>query len=432
MSIFKLALAVLVAASCFAQGRPLTPDEIRAIDITIGPDGSNLPAGSGSVSAGLAVYTAKCQGCHGVEGAGKPQDRLTGGIGTLASDKPIKTPISFWPRATTLFDYIRRAMPIQSPGSLSNDEVYALTAYLLSIDAVIPKNAVLDAKTLPAVKMPNRDGFISHWPPRATAGRSGFVQNATYDKDPPALPADLKPGGILIFCKTNGYRDGPAIDASKAALAAIATRHNWPFFSTENGAVMNAEQLAKFKLVVWDNASGDPLTPDQRAAFKAWVENGGSFLGIHGAGGDPVENHGHTSLADWKWYVDTLIGAQFIVHSGIVPADIHVEDPASPIVQGLPPVWHRSEEWYAFDASSRSKPGFHILATVNESTYSPGRATMKNDHPLIWWHCVEKGHAVYSALGHAGSMYAEPLMIQLLDNAMAWGLAERGKGCPAR
>jgi type 1 glutamine amidotransferase len=197
---------------------------------------------------------------------------------------------------------------------------------------------------------------------------------------------------------------------------------------------MNSDQLSKFKLVIWNNTSGDPLTADQRAAFKAWIENGGSYLGIHGSGGDPVENHGHTSLADWKWYIDTLVGAQFIVHSaGGLPADIHVEDKASPIMKGLPAVWHRSEEWYAFDASPRTKPGFHILATVDEATYDPGRATMKGgDHPLIWWHCVEKGHALYSALGHAGSAYAEPLMIKFLDNAMAWGLAESGKGCSAR
>ena len=196
---------------------------------------------------------------------------------------------------------------------------------------------------------------------------------------------------------------------------------------------MNPDQLAKFKLVIWNNASGDPLTTEQRAAFKSWVENGGSFLGIHGAGGDPVENHGHTSLADWKWYVDTLIGAQFIVHSGIVPADIRIEDKKSPITKGLPEVWHRSEEWYAFDHSPRTKPGFHILATVDESTYAPGRATMKTDqgtdHPLVWWHCVDKGHAMYSALGHAGSMYAEPLVIRLLDNAISWGLTESGRAC---
>jgi uncharacterized protein len=262
---------------------------------------------------------------------------------------------------------------------------------------------------------------------------SGFVQNATYDREPPTLPPDLKPGGILIFSKTSGYRDEPAIEASNAALAVIAAEHSWPFFVTENGAVMNADQLGKFKLVIWNNASGDPLTVEQRAAFKTWVENDGSFLGIHGAGGDPVENHGHTSLADWKWYIDTLIGAQFIVHSSIMPADIHIEDAKSPIAKGLPAVWHRSEEWYSFDASPRLKPGFHILATVDESSYTPGRATMKTatatDHPLVWWHCVDKGRSVYSALGHSGAFYAEPLVIRLLDNAMAWELSESGRAC---
>jgi len=91
-------------------------------------------------------------------------EQLTGGIGTLASGKAVKTPVSFWPTATTIFDYVRRAMPIQAPESLTNDEAYAVTAYLLSIDGVVAKDAVLDAKTLPQVKMPNRDGFERWWP----------------------------------------------------------------------------------------------------------------------------------------------------------------------------------------------------------------------------------------------------------------------------
>ncbi len=158
----------LLAPACGAQspnlGRPLTPEEIRKIDITISPDGKGLPPGSGSVSQGAAVYANTCQVCHGLKGAGKPQDQLTGGLGTLASVKPVKTPASYWPVATTLFDYIRRAMPITSPESLTNNEVYAVTAYILSIDGIVPENAVLDAKSLPRVKMPNRDGFISWWP----------------------------------------------------------------------------------------------------------------------------------------------------------------------------------------------------------------------------------------------------------------------------
>jgi type 1 glutamine amidotransferase len=265
---------------------------------------------------------------------------------------------------------------------------------------------------------------------------AGFVQNPTLDKEPPQLPADFKSGGVLIYSKTTGFRDEASIQASNTALAAIAHMRGLPFFVTENGAVMNTAQLAKFKLVVWSNASGDTLTDDQKAAFKAWVENGGSYFGIHGAGGDPVENHQHTSLADWKWYVDTLVGAQFIVHSSIMPGDIHIEDRKSPITKGLPAVWHRAEEWYSFDASPRTKPGFHILATVDEKSYTPGRASMafgkpEADHPLVWWHCVGKGHSLYSALGHGGNMYSEDGMVQLLDNAILWGVERSGKGCEA-
>jgi type 1 glutamine amidotransferase len=262
-------------------------------------------------------------------------------------------------------------------------------------------------------------------------GQAGFVGKPSFDSEPPVLPPDFKTGGVLIFSKTNGYRDEPAIQASNAALAAIAKEKGWPYFLTENGAVMNGGLLAKFRLVIWNNASGDVLSAEQRSAFQAWVENGGSYLGLHGAGGDPVGNHGHSSLADWKWYVDTLVGAQFVVHSRIMPGDIHVEDHKSPLTKGLPEIWHRSEEWYAFAENPRAKPGFHIIATVDEKTYTPGPATMGADHPLIWWHCVGKGHAVYSALGHAGVFYSEPLMLQFLENAMAFGLSENGHVCKA-
>lgn len=158
----------LASATAWAQhpnlGRALSPEEVQKLDITVMPDGRGLPSGSGSVSQGATVYAQKCQACHGAQGQGGPMEQLTGGIGTLASGKAVKTPVSFWPTATTIFDYVRRAMPIQAPESLTNDEAYAVTAYLLSIDGVVAKDAVLDAKTLPQVKMPNRDGFERWWP----------------------------------------------------------------------------------------------------------------------------------------------------------------------------------------------------------------------------------------------------------------------------
>jgi mono/diheme cytochrome c family protein len=141
-------------------GRAATNAEIAAWDISIPPSGAGLPRGGGSVKEGATLYAAKCQTCHGVHGAGKPADALVGGVGTLASTDPIRTVGSYWPYATTLFDYVRRAMPANAPMSLSNDEVYAVTAYILNANGIIPVDAVMNANTLPLVKMPNRDGFV--------------------------------------------------------------------------------------------------------------------------------------------------------------------------------------------------------------------------------------------------------------------------------
>ena len=143
-----------------AFGRVATAQEVAAWDISIPPSGAGLPAGSGTVKQGEAVYVAQCQSCHGPKGAGKPADPLIGGIGSLATAKPVRTVGSYWPYATTLFDYTRRAMPATKPLSLSNDEVYAVTAYLLYLNGIIGESTEMNAKTLPQVKMPNRDGFV--------------------------------------------------------------------------------------------------------------------------------------------------------------------------------------------------------------------------------------------------------------------------------
>jgi len=162
-----MAAVIFVAGTAFSGpnlGREVEPEEIAAWDITVQPDGSGLPPGSGTAGEGGAVYNAKCAGCHGVKGMEGPADPLVGGIGSLASKKPLKTVGSYWPYATTLFDYIRRAMPYNAPQSLSNDEVYALSAYLLFLNGILDPEVRMDAKTLPQVKMPNRDGFVRYWP----------------------------------------------------------------------------------------------------------------------------------------------------------------------------------------------------------------------------------------------------------------------------
>jgi len=150
-------------------GHPVTQADIAAWDISIGPDGAGLPPGMGTVAQGEKVFADKCQACHGEKGAGTPNDRLVGGAGTIAAGKtPVKTVGSYWPYATTLFDYVRRAMPWDRPKSLSDEEVYSVAAYVLYLNGVIGQDEVLDAQTLPQVKMPNRDGFtpFPRWPPK--------------------------------------------------------------------------------------------------------------------------------------------------------------------------------------------------------------------------------------------------------------------------
>jgi len=147
-------------------GRLATPSEVAAWDVSVAPDGAGLPPGRGTSGQGAIVYEQKCQSCHGERGAGQPNDRLVGGHGTLATARPVRTVGSYWPYATTLFDYVRRAMPYTQSHSLSDDEVYAVTAYLLHLNGIIGESDVVNAETLPKVKMPNRDNFILAYPTR--------------------------------------------------------------------------------------------------------------------------------------------------------------------------------------------------------------------------------------------------------------------------
>jgi S-disulfanyl-L-cysteine oxidoreductase SoxD len=158
-----LALASVTRAQAprpYGIGRSTTPAEIAGWNIDIDRDGNNLPPGSGSVSRGREVFDQQCVSCHGPKGEGRLGDKLVGGQGTLATPNPVKTVGSYWPYAPTLFDYIRRAMPQNAPQSLSNQDVYAVSAYILNLNGLLPADATLDAKTLSAIKMPNRSMFV--------------------------------------------------------------------------------------------------------------------------------------------------------------------------------------------------------------------------------------------------------------------------------
>jgi mono/diheme cytochrome c family protein len=165
---FRIAAFVVFALACatpaqaqnpYGIGRPATPAEIAGWNIDIDRYGDNLPPGGGSVSRGQEVFDQQCAACHGTKGEGGVGDQLVGGQGTLATKRPVRTVGSYWPYAPTLFDYIRRAMPQNAPQSLSSDDVYAVSAYVLNLNGLFPADGTLNAKTLSAIKMPNRSMF---------------------------------------------------------------------------------------------------------------------------------------------------------------------------------------------------------------------------------------------------------------------------------
>jgi type 1 glutamine amidotransferase len=275
-------------------------------------------------------------------------------------------------------------------------------------------------------------GGVLAWPTLKNAWRATHPVRA-FDHEPVALPADLHPPALLLFTKTNGFRHEEGIPAGVARIEAIAKQRGLGVFHTESGAAFTPENLARFTVMVWHQVSGDVLDDEQKAAMKAWIEAGGGWVGIHGAGGD--------SSYAWPWYRDVLLGAQFIGHPmgpQFQDATLVVEDRTHPATRELPERFTHNEEWYSFDRSVRGE-GFRVLATVDESSYEPRLRflgadkdlRMGADHPVVWCHCVGRGRVFYSALGHQAKSYQEPEMEQLLSGAIAWAARLDGEGCDA-
>jgi cytochrome c len=158
---------LMLLVACFAVwgqkykvGRPASAEEIKAADQFMAPDGSGLPPGKGTAADGREIYSRRCARCHGAQGQGDEEGPLAGGKGTLNTAKPLKTVGSFWPYATTIYDYVHRAMPFDNPGLLDANQTYAVTALILHLNGIIGEKDEMNAQTLPKVKMPNRDGFI--------------------------------------------------------------------------------------------------------------------------------------------------------------------------------------------------------------------------------------------------------------------------------
>ena len=273
-------------------------------------------------------------------------------------------------------------------------------------------------------------GVIFAWPTLKNAWRATHPRTH-YDREPVALPPDLAAPALLLFTKTNGFRHEEGIPAGVGLIESIAKQRGWSVFHTESGAAFTRENLARVSVAVWHQVSGDVLDDAQKAALRSWLEAGGGWVGIHGAGGD--------GEYAWGWYRDDLVGALFIGHPmgpQFQDAKLVIEDRAHPATRELPASFVHNEEWYSFDRSVRAK-GYRVLASVDESTYSPRLRMlgmdrdlrMGDDHPVIWSHCVGRGRAFYSALGHQAKAYQTPELEKLLAGAIAWAARLEGDGC---
>jgi cytochrome c len=160
--VLLFAVSALAAQSPkYGVGHAPTTDEIRQWSISIAPDGKGLPPGRGTAAEAKELYANRCAKCHGDKGQGRDSVPIAGGQGTLRNPKPLRTVGSFWPYATTIWDYVNRAMPFDRPGTLSADQVYSVTAYVLYLNGLAGENDVIDARTLPKIQMPNRNGFVA-------------------------------------------------------------------------------------------------------------------------------------------------------------------------------------------------------------------------------------------------------------------------------
>lgn len=263
-----------------------------------------------------------------------------------------------------------------------------------------------------------------------------FIYKARYgftsiDTTPPEIIQELADTSILVFSKTNGFPHSAAIEASIPAYEKIAQKNGWSVFSTNNGAVFSKEQLAQFDVIIWNNSTGEVANATQQAAIIDFVESGGGWVGIHGAG-----DNSHS----WPWYVNELLCAEFThhtMHPNVQEARLQNEAPDHPIMKGIPASWLRTDEWYAFRDSPRLN-GVKVLLNLDETSYNPdgeflffnkGLAGMGEDHPIAWSKCLGQGRVFYNGMGHTAEAFEEPLHLQLLTSAIRWAAGSGASGC---
>lgn len=242
----------------------------------------------------------------------------------------------------------------------------------------------------------------------------------TFDVLPPLLPALGHPA-VLVFSKTNGWRHD-SIPEQVAAVTALAKKHGWSVYATENGAIFNTDQLARFDLVVFASATGDMLTADQHTALEGWLAQRHGFVGLHAAG-----DGSHA-----PWYQKLLGYGSYTGHPGgadqFQTSDLILLDRTHPATANLPARWRWTEEYYAYGRPVDAD--VHVLARLDETGMRlEPKHTMGDKHALIWWRCEGKARIFYSALGHNPEAWADPMLLQMVDGAMLWAARKAGTGC---
>jgi uncharacterized protein len=249
--------------------------------------------------------------------------------------------------------------------------------------------------------------------------KNGFP--VSYETEAPSINFPEGQRTVLLFSKSTAFRHGESIEAGKNVFADLAKKNNWFLFSTEEGGVFNKEQLDKFDVVIFNNSTGRVLNDEQQVALETYVQNGGSLIGIHGAGDD--SHH-------WDWYEQNLMGAKFSHH----PIDPQFQDatvsinpvPDSAIIQGLPETWKHTDEWYVFSENPRAK-GFNILFNIDGEKINPSGNIlwmkdrgfgMGKDHPVAWYRKSGNGRTFYTSMGHDARAWSQPAFVKMLENAV--------------
>lgn len=245
----------------------------------------------------------------------------------------------------------------------------------------------------------------------------------SYETEAPKIEFPAGKHAVLLFSKTTGFRHGESIDASKPVIADLARKNNWFIYETEEGGVFNEAQLAKFSTVIFNNSTGEVIDDEQKHALEKYVENGGSLMGIHGAGDD--SHH-------WDWYEKNLLGSKFS-HHPIDPqfqkTDVILDTQAdSSIVAGIPKTWSHADEWYVFFENPRKKD-FNIQFTINGETINPSgnilfvkdkNYGMGKDHPVAWCKQIGKGKTFYTSIGHNHEAWKNENFVTLVENTIKW------------